>query len=189
MTELLRIKTADIAESEYLKEYNRLSQRNIKRLSRMRAEDKRRSLAGLILLRRLINKNFKTDEYSFSYNENGKPLLDFCYFSISHSGEYSVCVVSDVPVGVDIELVRPIAIKNDYRLFTLEEIQYVNSDEQLHNSRFFEVWTKKEAYIKMNGLSLSQGAGVNTFRLKEAAFETEFEDGYMQSLCKKHKKL
>lgn len=184
MTELLRVKITDIEESEYLKEYNRLSQLNIKRISRMRTDDKRRSLAGLILLRRLINKNFKRDDYTFSYNENGKPLLDFCCFSISHSGEYSVCVVSEDPVGVDIELVRPISIKNDYRLFTLEEIQYVNSDENLHNNRFFEVWTKKEAYIKMKGLNLSQGAGVNTVKIKDAVFETEFTDGYMQSLCK-----
>ena len=40
----------------------------------------------------------------------GKPLfpgLDDHWFSLSHSGGIALCALSDRPVGVDVELVRP----------------------------------------------------------------------------------
>ena len=184
MTDVEVLEVSSVLEAEYVREYNRQSGYNKKRISIMRPQDKRRSLAGLILLRKKIAETYGIENYEFTYNENGKPLLPFCYFSISHSGNYVVCAVSDNPVGVDTEVIREIAFRNDYRLFTLEEIVYVNENEKDHNIRFFEVWTKKEAYIKAKGLKLVNGSGVNVLNCPDAEFFTEIKGENMITLCK-----
>ncbi len=184
MIEMEVIEISSVSEAEYVREYNRQSAYNKKRISIMRPQDKRRSLAGLILLRKKIAETYGTSDYEFTYNENGKPLLPFCYFSISHSGNYAVCAVSDNPVGVDTEVIRDIPFRNDYRLFTLEEVIYVNASEKEHNLRFFEVWTKKEAYIKAKGLKLADGSGVNVLNSPDAEFFTEIKGENMVTLCR-----
>lgn len=183
------LKVSEVTEAEYVKEYNRQSVYNKKRISIMRPQDKRRSLAGLILLRKKIAELYGVREYEFTYNENGKPLLDFCYFSISHSGELVVCSVADTLVGVDTEVIRDIPFRNDYRLFTLEEVVYVNENEQQHNLRFFEVWTKKEAYIKARGLRLVEGACVNVLDCPDAEFFTEIKGENMITLARLKTKI
>lgn len=177
------LELSSVPEAEYVREYNRLSEYNKKRISIMRPQDKRRSLAGLILLRKKIAERYGVTDYEFTYNENGKPLLEFCYFSISHSGEYVACALDDTPVGVDTEVIRDIPFRNDYRLFTLEEVVYVNESEKEHNLRFFEIWTKKEAYIKAKGLKLIDGSGVNVLNLPDAKFTTEIKGENMLTLC------
>lgn len=178
------LEVSSVPEAEYVREYNRLSEYNKKRISIMRPQDKRRSLAGLILLRKKIAERYGVTNYEFTYNENGKPLLAFCYFSISHSGEYVVCSVDDTPIGVDTEVIREIPFRNDYRLFTLEEVMYVNENEKQHSFRFFEIWTKKEAYIKAKGLRLIDGSGVNVLDCPDAKFFTETKGKNMVTLCK-----
>ncbi len=178
------LEVSSVSEAEYVKEYNRLSEYNKKRISIMRPQDKRRSLAGLILLRKKIAEQYGVENYEFTYNQNGKPLLTFCYFSISHSGEYVVCAVGDTPVGVDTEVIRDIPFRNDYRLFTLQEVMYVNESKEEHTQRFFEVWTKKEAYIKAKGLKLIDGAGINVLNCHDAEFFTEIKGENMVTLCK-----
>lgn len=184
MTNVEVLKITDVSEAEYVREYNRQSAYNKKRISIMRPQDKRRSLAGLILLRKKIAERYGVIDYEFTYNENGKPLLDFCCFSISHSGDYVVCSVADTLVGVDTEVIRDIPFRNDYRFFTLEEVMYVNENENEHNIRFFEVWTKKEAYIKAKGLKLIDGASVNVLDCPDAEFFTEIKGENMITLCK-----
>lgn len=178
------LEVSSVSEADFVREYNRQGSYNKRRIALMRPQDKRRTLAGLILLRKKIAETYDITEYEFTYNENGKPLLPFCFFSISHSGDYVVCSVSDTPVGVDTEVIRDIPFRNDYRLFTLEEIVYVNESEKEHNIRFFEVWTKKEAYIKANGLKLANGSGVNVLNCPDAEFFTETKGKNMITLCK-----
>ncbi len=183
MMDIEILEVSNVTEAEYVREYNRLSEYNKKRISIMRPQDKRRSLAGLILLRKKIAEQYGVENYEFTYNENGKPLLDFCWFSISHSGGYVACALGDNPVGVDTEVIRDIPFRNDYRLFTLEEVMYVNENEKEHNLRFFEVWTKKEAYIKAKGLRLIDGLGVNVLDCPDAEFFTEIKGENMVTLC------
>ena len=90
-------------------------------------------------------------------NNQGKPYLkdlpDF-HFNISHSGDVQAVAVSDKNVGVDIEKLRPVNMKVTKR-FCDNETAYIkecNSD-----IRFFEVWTKKEAFLKYKGTGISGG--------------------------------
>ena len=98
----------------------------------------------------LINKQLE-----FSTNEYGKPFLindPHIHFNISHAGNCVAFAIADVPVGIDIEIIKPIDLKIAERFFTPDEIEYILSGDQIQ--RFYEVWTKKESYIKYDGKGL-----------------------------------
>ena len=97
------------------------------------------------------------NQLEFSSNEYGKPLLlnaPQIHFNISHAGHYIACVLSDVPVGIDIEIMRPFDCKIIERFFASDESAYVMGGKQLQ--RFYEVWTKKESRIKWEGVGLNK---------------------------------
>ena len=60
--------------------------------------------------------------------------------------------MSDEPVGIDIELIKPVNIKIAERFFAPDETAYIKDGEQ--EQRFYEVWTKKESHIKWEGKGL-----------------------------------
>ena len=84
-------------------------------------------------------------------NGNGKPFFfrrDDIHLSLSHSAGYIAVVISDSPVGVDIQQHKPCRVKAiSERFFHPDEIFYL----QNHPSRFFDVWTAKESYSKYTG--------------------------------------
>jgi 4'-phosphopantetheinyl transferase len=78
--------------------------------------DARNCLLGKILIRTEICRTtgLNNKQLEFSMNEYGKPFLinkPHIHFNISHAGNYITCTVSDEPVGVDIEIVKPIDLK------------------------------------------------------------------------------
>jgi 4'-phosphopantetheinyl transferase len=125
-------------------------------------KDKDLMIIGDTLARYAINKVFgvKLLGITFEINESGKPYLkdyDNIHFNISHSGDYAVCVVCDVPVGIDIQKITEIdfiSIVN--RHFSNNDIQSIKNttDKQL---KFFELWVQKESYLKMLGTGISDG--------------------------------
>lgn len=85
----------------------------------------------------------------YHIDDNGKPLSNKCYFNISHSHGVVVLVVDSVPVGVDIELIRP--VEDDLKRFVTSEEEYIYiKDEQ----SFYEIWTSKESLLKAVGTGL-----------------------------------
>ena len=94
-------------------------------------------------------KNKYIGEYHL--NKYGKPVSDSVFFNISHSHGYIALVIDQVPVGIDIELVRP--VEEDLRTYISneEEKKYIHDDES-----FFEIWTNKEALVKANGSGFNQ---------------------------------
>ncbi|MCL2261936.1 MAG: 4'-phosphopantetheinyl transferase superfamily protein [Defluviitaleaceae bacterium] len=98
------------------------------------------------------------DQLHFQTNEYGKPYLvskHNIYFNVSHAGNYVSCAASDEPVGIDIEVIKPFDIKIAERFFTADEITYIkNGETATMESRFYEVWTKKESRIKLEGKGL-----------------------------------
>lgn len=128
---------------------DRLRKRPAKRLSVVAGE----------LVRNAISKEFniKADDIRFRTGKTGKPYAENVKveFSISHSGNIAVCAISDKPVGIDIECIKDININVAKRLFTHDEQNYVFEKWALAKQRFFEVWTRKEAYVKMLGKGVS----------------------------------
>ncbi|MDR1805701.1 MAG: 4'-phosphopantetheinyl transferase superfamily protein [Clostridium sp.] len=122
----------------------------------------------------------------FARGEFGKPYFagieDF-HFSLSHSGEYLALATHDSPVGVDIELLRKPDLLVARRFFTKDEQEYVAEDEK----RFFEVWTRKEAYIKYTGMGLRTPLpSFSVFYLPGLRLETQMSGEYCLSLCTKN---
>lgn len=91
----------------------------------------------------------------FSYGANGKPFFsDFphIHFNLSHCRRGIACVVSNHPVGIDIEeiqyddlLAQRVLNSNEY----METKSSTNPSE-----KFIEFWTKKESCLKLTGQGL-----------------------------------
>lgn len=98
--------------------------------------------------------------YEFEYNEYGKPYISSVtdyFFSVSHSHRTVVFVSSDSEIGVDIEKIsrNVSAVQIAQRMFTHDEADYIcrYNNSELYEC-FFEVWTRKEAYVKRLGTGL-----------------------------------
>lgn len=126
-----------------------------------RAADAQRTLFGDVLSRYAICRNFnlRNHELVICENEHGKPFVKNrtdAYFNISHTGRYVACGVGDAPVGVDVEEIKPVDLKIAERFFNMNEYNYLLAQsEALRTERFFELWTMKESYIKLQGAGLS----------------------------------
>jgi 4'-phosphopantetheinyl transferase len=91
----------------------------------------------------------------FSQNKNGKPFLEDCElnFNVSHSrNRLLIAVTSGRAVGVDIEFRRD-DVQMDaiaQRWFAPEEQAFFQGLENPQIG-FFDIWAKKEAYVKARG--------------------------------------
>ncbi|MBE5868548.1 MAG: 4'-phosphopantetheinyl transferase superfamily protein [Lachnospiraceae bacterium] len=108
-------------------------------------------------------------DLSCAYGIQGKPYLEKfpeIYFSLSHSGEYALCALSDTEIGADIQQMCEEENANRHReeqiaerQFSPEEREWMKAastpEERMH--RFYRLWTAKEAYMKLTGQGLSQG--------------------------------
>lgn len=104
-------------------------------------------------------------DWQFIDNAYGKPQpregfgVQAPFFNLSHSNGRAVLAVSRTPeLGVDIEFTgrkRRVA-KIAHRYFADEEIQTLLAlPDSAQQSRFYELWSLKEAYIKARGLGLA----------------------------------
>ncbi len=113
--------------------------------------------AGRRLLAEMAAKHYGVRDFPITCNENGKPLTDDFFFNISHAGQWVVCALSDRPVGIDVEVLKPIKARPRYLLFSEKESRYVNASKD-RERRFFTLWTRKEAYLKALGGRLADMA-------------------------------
>lgn len=116
-------------------------------------KDRRLSAAAGYFMKRI------EEEYgvSVSVDQDGKPQTDRddVHFNISHSGGYAVCVISEHPVGVDIE---QIGNNNDLAPTVMmpSELEiFRRMSEDIRNEVFCRMWTIKESYMKARGKGLS----------------------------------
>ena len=88
------------------------------------------------------------------YNQYGKPYVEHegFHFSVSHSGNLIAFAHHSSPIGIDVEMIKD-SISPAIRFFTENEKAYINNNPE----SFFEIWTKKEAYVKYTGKGLSEG--------------------------------
>lgn len=113
--------------------------------------DRQLSVAGYLLLLKLIEHfgiNLKLDD--LQYNPYQRPGFDGFDFNISHSGDRVICCATDTgKLGVDIELINPVAINyDDY--FIRAEQQNIRAAAN-PDMAFFKYWTRKEAVLKAVG--------------------------------------
>ena len=93
----------------------------------------------------------------FEYNEHGKPMIvghPEIFFNLSHCKEAAICVVSDQPVGVDVESVR--SFNESLVRYTMNEaeVKEIESAED-QAVTFIRLWTMKESALKLIGTGIS----------------------------------
>ena len=169
---------------QYEEAYRTLSLSRRQRIDRLhRDEDRRRSLLGELLLRELLRICGAADA-SVDCADTGRPFRRGAalHVSITHSGNYAACAVSEVPVGIDLELLLPVRAGLVRRVCCTEELAYVFEDATPQDTvadpsvlrRFYEVWTAKEAYLKQCGTGITVDLrSVNTLSLPRQFYGTE----------------
>lgn len=118
----------------------------------------RLSLAAGILQRfALEKKGLENWQNEIKYSVYGKPYLegvDF-HFSLSHSGDYAVCVYGDMPLGADIQRIKERMPMHTKKVLSEEENIFLNSmEEQERIKSFYHIWARKESLIKWDGRGL-----------------------------------
>ena len=110
-----------------------------------------------------------------------KPYIKNCpyHFNLSHSGDFLLLAVGDTPVGADIEKITKIHPKTLEKCFSKEEQGYV---EKVGTDAFFEIWTKKESYVKYTGVGM-KGLSKEIIYPDEVAFFTQKYEGYQITVC------
>ena len=108
-----------------------------------------------LLLCQALRETYGIDEKpTFIIGEHGKPsLLEFphIHFNLSHCTKSIACVVSDSPVGIDVESTdRRVSQALIRHTMNEEEQRNINTDI----TNFFRFWTQKEALVKMKGTGL-----------------------------------
>ena len=125
---------------------------------------------------------------SFLYNEYGAPYLaDGPYFSISHCKQAIAVVVSDSPVGIDIEGIRKMDDGLVRKTMNLEEQSQI-AMSQNPEVEFIRLWTRKEAYVKMQGTGII--SDMHTILQDATAVEwheiADLDRGYICTICTKN---
>lgn len=176
-------KTTQYSQADYSEMYSLLECAIRQKIDvKKRALSKQQSIVGYSLLYRGFEELYQKKNVKIEFNQHGKPNCDFCYFSISHSEEYVVCVLSDRPIGVDVQKISHIKQRDNYKFFTDKESCYVNQNPAHLSQKYLEIFTKKEAASKMLGLSLTQSSQIDTFS-NAYNFKTDISDGFVITIC------
>ena len=129
-------------------------QRRILALRYRQEHDQRLSLAAYQLLQQALRVEYGIDEPPvFEFTPHGKPLLvghPNIYFNLSHCHEAAACVVSSVPVGIDVESLSSYD-KDVVKAVMNDEEQQIIATSQDKRLAFIRLWTMKESLLKMTG--------------------------------------
>ena len=161
---------------------SRLSAQRREQALRFRFElGRRQSVAAYLLLRTALEQEYGiTEPPLFEYGEHGKPYLapllspqlggrpegaatpppigggweGAPHFNLSHCREAVACVLSNQPVGIDIESIRP--IKESLVCYTMNDAeQELIFSAPNPDVAFTRLWTRKEAVMKLSGHGLA----------------------------------
>ena len=149
---------------------------------------KRQSLAAELALIQAVRYFYPDAPLPLRYkrNEHNKPYLcDYpeLHINISHSGDFSVCIASEHEVGIDIQKTGNADFRVAKRFFTEDEFQYIGTDAM----RFYELWAKKESYLKAYGTGMS--VPLSSFSALDKSEDHEYieltppQSGYVMWAC------
>ncbi|MGL4607070.1 MAG: 4'-phosphopantetheinyl transferase family protein [Eubacteriaceae bacterium] len=118
------------------------------------------SLGAEILLRKAYFKIFGESEIpKIIKGSHGKPKFLECEgiaFNLSHSGDFVVCAFSEKPIGIDLQIVKPMRGDLVTRYFSeLEKKWWHALPEDQKEGGFYNLWSCKESYIKYTGKGFS----------------------------------
>ena len=173
---------------EWLAKDVKLTEHCQNRVDRMKSEIHRR---GFMSIRHLLAQAGYTD-FDLYYDNEGKPhLRDENYISITHSFEFSAIIVSNKPIGIDIEKQREKILKIAQKFTPLNEYHTLANEEALIR-KLTIVWGAKEGIYKLVGIpgllflhhiyveDFSFGDEELTARLNYQGEQTNFKLNYLE---------
>jgi 4'-phosphopantetheinyl transferase len=141
-----------------------LSAAELERAARFHFElHRNRFIAGRGQLRAVLGAYLERPPGSlgFDYGPQGKPALANglaeagLHFNLAHSGDLALLAVTRLePVGIDLEHVRPLPDAGELvaRFFSAREnAVYSSLPAAQQPAAFFDLWTRKEAWLKATG--------------------------------------
>jgi len=126
---------------------------------------------------------------TYRYGKNGKPYWEEVplYFSLSHSGKYVLCAVSEQEIGADIQEMKQDGWrKTAERYFSKEELDALKNcdSEEEERKLFFRLWTRKEARGKLTGQGVAEMLSENMLEEGNINWlEPVAPDGYAIAVC------
>ena len=125
--------------------------------------DKNRYIVSHGSLRKILGRYLHQNpaELTFSVSQYGKPALvnSTLEFNLSHSGDFAlIAVTQGRKIGVDVERIRQgisshVIAQQYFSKAEVAELQSLPIEQR--EAAFFICWTRKEAYIKAQGLGLA----------------------------------
>lgn len=181
----MNVSGIDISDKALLK---KMSPKRMDKLERLKPEkSKRQSIGAELLLNYALKKelNVKTPVI-WDTDENGKLFIPDCTLNVnlSHSGNYAVCAVSDMQVGVDIQKMDKANMALAQRFFTSEECEFIKT-----NDDFYDIWVKKESLIKAVGKGLAIPLSSFSVLGSAAEFKGKIYTFKKYTVCDKEYKL
>lgn len=168
-------------------------------------ERERSIFAGLLLRYAFLQAGYSSEVWRravIARGIYGKPYLkeypEF-HYSLSHSGEWVVCAADTMPIGIDIQEMKPWKLTLAKRFFHEEEYNRLlaleGEDQDRQTEEFYSMWTAKESAVKLNGRGI--GAGIGQYvtdkdynnicdRVKKQTYYTRRYDmlkGYLICVC------
>ena len=141
--------------------------------------------AAYLLLCQGLRREYGIEEPPvFEYGEHGKPAIvghpEIC-FNMSHCREAALCVLSDRPVGVDVESIRR---------YSESLARYTMNDEEMllilkarrPEVEFTRLWTLKEAVVKRSGEGIRNDMKHVLDGLKDAKTQINEKKSYVFSI-------
>lgn len=141
---------------------------------------------GEALLKKALRdySNNKYKEPIIARGEYGKPYFENIpiYFSISHTCDIWTCLMADFKVGIDIQISKNLDYeKIAKRFFSKEEAIFVRENGK---KSFFEIWTRKEAFVKYTGKGFSNqrfsGFSVVTEKDKKQCLKERLDEVFFE---------
>lgn len=147
---------------------------------------RRLSLAVYLLLMEGLEKEYGISEPPvFEYLEGGKPVISGhpeIHFNFSHSGNVALCVISDQPVGADVETSRKITPSLIAYTMNEEEQALIDSAPETLKA-FLSLWTKKEAVLKLTGEGIRNNMRMVLAGAEKYKIETIQTENYICSIA------
>lgn len=143
------------------------------------------------------------------YPKAGQPVVKGdppLFLSLSHSGDYAACTVSAVPVGVDIQEIRPVRFGVLRHFFEEDQCREFKRQCRLSDGAdmltgdslllFMRYWAVKESYMKLTGQGMRMGFQNLSLNFQNQSvweiahperparfLELKAPDGYVLAIC------
>jgi 4'-phosphopantetheinyl transferase len=152
---------------------SKLNNYEIKTLFGRRGKSFELSLFGRVLVKNIVSKETSISKKSIliSKTKLGKPIIKKptnlnIDISISHSDNYLVIgICNHAKIGIDLEIFKNIDLEIFKNCLSVSEEVYINSGERRKQKleNFYEIWTRKEAYLKALGVGLQKPLPITKF--------------------------